>query len=61
LAFLRGGSAPLGAKEPGQHKPGDCPVTENISDRLVRLPFFNDLSAEQQSEIIDAVTQFDAC
>jgi dTDP-4-amino-4,6-dideoxygalactose transaminase len=22
---------------------GDCPVTENISDRLVRLPFYNDL------------------
>ena len=22
---------------------GDCPVTESVSDRLVRLPFYNDL------------------
>jgi dTDP-4-amino-4,6-dideoxygalactose transaminase len=22
---------------------GDCPITENVSDRLVRLPFFNNL------------------
>jgi dTDP-4-amino-4,6-dideoxygalactose transaminase len=43
------------------YKPGDCPVTEDVSDRLVRLPFFNDLSAEQQNEVIEAVTQFDAC
>jgi dTDP-4-amino-4,6-dideoxygalactose transaminase len=27
-------------------KIGDCPVTENISDRLVRLPFYNDLDIE---------------
>jgi dTDP-4-amino-4,6-dideoxygalactose transaminase len=27
-------------------KVGDCPVTENISDRLVRLPFYNDLDIE---------------
>ena len=27
-------------------KVGDCPVTENISDRLVRLPFYNDLNIE---------------
>ena len=27
-------------------KKGDCPVTENISDRLVRLPFYNDLNIE---------------
>jgi dTDP-4-amino-4,6-dideoxygalactose transaminase len=26
---------------------GDCPVTENISDRLVRLPFYNDLDIEE--------------
>ena len=24
-------------------KKGDCPVTEDISDRLVRLPFYNNL------------------
>ena len=25
-------------------KTGDCPVTEDVSDRLLRLPFYNDLS-----------------
>ncbi|SVE13589.1 uncharacterized protein METZ01_LOCUS466443, partial [marine metagenome] len=27
-------------------KEGDCPVTEDVSDRLVRLPFYNDLDIE---------------
>jgi dTDP-4-amino-4,6-dideoxygalactose transaminase len=39
-------------------KPGDCPVTEDVSDRLVRLPFFNDLSDDHQSRVIDAVVAF---
>lgn len=38
-------------------KEGDCPVTESVSDRLVRLPFFNDLSeVELESVISTAVT-----
>jgi dTDP-4-amino-4,6-dideoxygalactose transaminase len=37
---------------------GDCPVTENASDRLLRLPFYNDLSADDQEQVIDAVTGF---
>jgi dTDP-4-amino-4,6-dideoxygalactose transaminase len=37
---------------------GDCPVTEEISDRLVRLPFYNDLSESDQARIVDAVTAF---
>ena len=24
-------------------RPGDCPVTEDISNRLLRLPLYNDL------------------
>jgi len=39
-------------------KPGDCPVTENISDRLVRLPFFNELTAGEQDRVIVAVKEF---
>ena len=35
---------------------GDCPVTEIISDRLVRLPFYNDLTEEEQSRVIDRIT-----
>ena len=34
---------------------GDCPVTESVSDRLVRLPFFNDLSGADQMEVVEAV------
>ena len=40
-------------------KPGDCPVTEDISDRLLRLPLFYGLSAEHQQEVIEAVQAFD--
>ncbi len=39
-------------------KPGDCPVTEQISDRLVRLPFHYSLTDEQQNLVIDAVCHF---
>jgi dTDP-4-amino-4,6-dideoxygalactose transaminase len=39
-------------------KPGQCPVTEDISARLIRLPFFNDLSVDDQSRVIEAVHDF---
>jgi len=39
-------------------RPGDCPVTEDISDRLVRLPFFNDLTEEEQTRVIEALLMF---
>jgi dTDP-4-amino-4,6-dideoxygalactose transaminase len=38
---------------------GQCPVTESVSDRLLRLPFYNDLSESEQSEVIDGVFEFD--
>jgi dTDP-4-amino-4,6-dideoxygalactose transaminase len=38
-------------------KPGDCPVTEDVSDRLLRLPFYNDLTQEDQDQVIDAIQQ----
>ena len=39
-------------------KPGDCPVTEQISDRIVRLPFFNDLTEADQTRIVSAAREF---
>ena len=39
-------------------KPGDCPITEDLSDRLLRLPFFNSMTDAQQSEVIAAVKAF---
>jgi dTDP-4-amino-4,6-dideoxygalactose transaminase len=38
---------------------GDCPVTENISDRLVRLPFYHSLSREDQEKVVAAILEFD--
>jgi dTDP-4-amino-4,6-dideoxygalactose transaminase len=37
------------------YKEGDCPVTEDISDRLLRLPFYNELQAEQQEQICTTI------
>jgi dTDP-4-amino-4,6-dideoxygalactose transaminase len=37
---------------------GDCPVTEDISDRLLRLPFFNSMTDAEQDRVIDAVHEF---
>jgi dTDP-4-amino-4,6-dideoxygalactose transaminase len=34
---------------------GDCPVSETVSDRLVRLPFYTDMSVEDQERVIEAV------
>jgi dTDP-4-amino-4,6-dideoxygalactose transaminase len=53
---------PLHLSDMGQHyggKKGDCPVTEDVSDRLLRLPFFNDLSEEDQERVICAILEFD--
>ena len=37
---------------------GDCPVTEQISDRLVRLPFYYSLSPADLETVLDAILQF---
>jgi dTDP-4-amino-4,6-dideoxygalactose transaminase len=37
---------------------GDCPVTEDVSDRLLRLPFFNDLAETEQAKVVDVIYNF---
>ncbi len=37
---------------------GDLPVTEDVSKRLLRLPFYNDLTDDKQDYIISNVTAF---
>jgi dTDP-4-amino-4,6-dideoxygalactose transaminase len=37
---------------------GQCPVTEDVSARLLRLPFYNGLSAGEQGEVIAALNDF---
>ena len=35
-----------------------CPVTEDVSDRLLRLPFYNDLTRNDQEYIVSAIKGF---
>jgi len=37
---------------------GDLPITERVSDCLIRLPFYNELSEEELIRIIDALYEF---
>jgi len=40
------------------HRADACPVTVDISDRLLRMPFYCSLSDDQFARIIDATTSF---
>lgn len=37
------------------YEAGDCSVTERVADTLLRLPFYNDLTPDEQDSVIDAV------
>jgi dTDP-4-amino-4,6-dideoxygalactose transaminase len=53
---------PLHASEMGQRyggKIGDCPVTEDVSDHLLRLPFYNTLTDDEQDQVIAALYSFE--
>jgi dTDP-4-amino-4,6-dideoxygalactose transaminase len=39
------------------YQDGDCPVTEDLSDRLLRLPFYNEMTAEEQVEVCQALKE----
>ncbi len=41
-------------------KKGQCPITEDVSDRLLRLSFYNTLTHDDQSRVIDAIQKFSA-
>jgi dTDP-4-amino-4,6-dideoxygalactose transaminase len=49
--------SPVGLRMGGRK--GCCPVTEEKSDRLVRLPFYNSLSPSDQEVVVDAIRQFE--
>jgi dTDP-4-amino-4,6-dideoxygalactose transaminase len=52
---------PLHLSDMGQsfgYKAGDCPVTEQVSDQLIRLPFHNALTGDEQEQVIDAILEF---
>jgi len=37
---------------------GQCPVTEDVADRLLRLPFYTSMTHAEQDEVIDAMLAF---
>jgi dTDP-4-amino-4,6-dideoxygalactose transaminase len=52
---------PLHLSDMGQRfggQPGDCPVTEDVSDRLLRLPFYNDFTEEDQECVVSAILEW---
>jgi dTDP-4-amino-4,6-dideoxygalactose transaminase len=52
---------PLHLSDMGQAfggKAGDCPVTERVSDQLIRLPFHNALTSCDQEQVMDAIQEF---
>ena len=53
---------PLHLSEMGRKlggRPGDCPVAEDVADRLLRLPFYNDLTEQDQALVVSAIREFD--
>jgi dTDP-4-amino-4,6-dideoxygalactose transaminase len=48
--------SPVGQRMGGRI--GSCPVSEEKSERLIRLPFYNSLNQADQGQVIAAVRQF---
>jgi dTDP-4-amino-4,6-dideoxygalactose transaminase len=48
--------SPMGLRFGGRQ--GDCPNTEDLADRLLRLPFFTGMSSSELTQVIDAVRGF---
>jgi dTDP-4-amino-4,6-dideoxygalactose transaminase len=36
----------------------ECPVTEDVSDRIVRLPFYTSMTEEEQGRVIQTVLEW---
>jgi len=47
--------SPMGKRFGG--RPGSCPVSEDLAERLLRLPFYTGLTEGEQAEVIRAVTE----
>jgi len=48
--------SPMGEKYGG--KAGDLPVTEQVSDQLLRLPFYTNMTEEDQMQVVKALKEF---
>lgn len=38
---------------------GDCPVSEAVSDCVIRLPFYHELSVSDQVRVVDSIKEFE--
>lgn len=43
------------------YRPGDLPVTEDLSGRLLRLPMFHDITDAEQMRVVEQVRSFLMC
>jgi dTDP-4-amino-4,6-dideoxygalactose transaminase len=50
-------SSPAGERY-GRVGPEGCPVTDRVSESLVRLPLFSPLTSEEQARVIDSVLSY---
>ncbi len=48
--------SPMGLRYDGGE--GDCPITEKIAERLLRLPFYTGMTKSEQVQVIEAVGTF---
>ena len=39
-------------------RPSHCPVTEDLSGRLLRLPFYNDISVDEQERVVSSFSSY---
>ena len=37
---------------------GDLPVTEDLSQRLLRLPLYHEISVDEQARVVDQIRRF---
>ena len=52
---------PLHLSDMGQQfggKAGDCPVTEDVSDRLVRLPFYTAMTEDEMNWVVESLLSY---
>ena len=48
--------SPMGERFEG--RAAECPATEDISDRLLRLPFFNDITESELKRVVETIMDF---
>lgn len=39
-------------------RPSHCPVTEDLSSRLLRLPFYNDITVDEQERVVSSLSSY---